>query len=166
MEHDDHGCRHSTCFCNISQHKMMRNDYDCSPPENDTYGVLDIKVWFFTRVYPKIDPNVLFSVISRSMEEVPFFKVWKVDNDERHINLTTHSIGLDQRAKYHQVEVDLQVAKGKDPSSSVVNFRIIPTLTGIVSQYELFTNVDVNDKFAKHIANMVFGAIEEGYGKF
>jgi hypothetical protein len=64
------------------------------------------------------------------------------------------------------VEVDLQVMEGKDPSSSVVNFRIMPTLTGIVSQYELFTNVDVNDKFAKYIANMVFGAIEEGRRKF
>ena len=144
----------------------MRNGSDPSPPGDDASGVLDIKVWFFTREYSNSDPSVLFNAISKSMQEVPFFKVWKVDDDERYVNLTTHSIGLNPKVKYHQVEVDLQVMEGKDPSSSVVNFRIMPTLTGIVSQYELFTNVDVNDKFAKYIANMVFGAIEEGRRKF
>jgi hypothetical protein len=143
----------------------MRNGSDPSPSEDDASGVLDIKVWFFTREYPNTDRNVLFNAISKSMQEVPFFKIWKVDDDERCVNLTTHSIVLNPKVKYHQVEVDLQVMEGKDPSSSVVNFRIMPTLTGIVSQYELFTNVDVNDKFAKHIANMVFGAIEEGRRK-
>ncbi len=97
---------------------------------------------------------------------MPFFKVWKVDNSERYINLTTHSIRLNPRVNYHQVEVDLKVMKGKDPSSSVVNIRIMPTLTGIVSQYELFTNVDVSDKFAKYVANLVFGAIEECCRRF
>ena len=144
----------------------MRNGSDPSPSEDDPSGVLDIKVWFFTREYANTDRNVLFNAISKSMQDVPFFKVWKADADERYINLTTHSIGLNPKVKYHQVEVDLQVMEGKDPSSSVVNFRIMPTLTGIVSQYELFTHIDVNDKFAKYIANMVFGAIEEGCRKF
>lgn len=95
------------------------------------------------------------------MQDVPFFKVWKVDNNERSINLTTHSIRLSPKVKYHQVEVDLQVIEGKEPSSSVVNFRIIPTLTGIVSQFELFTNVDVSAKFAKYVSDLVFEAIDE-----
>jgi hypothetical protein len=146
---------------------MMRN-YHPDPPSDDGrgYGVLDIKVWLFTRDYPHIIPSALFSAISASISQVPFFKVWKVNNDERYINLTTHSIKLNPKLKYHQVEVDLQVVEGKDPSSSVVNFRIVPTLTGIVSQYELFTNVDVNDKFAKYIADLVFGAIEKGHRRF
>ena len=144
----------------------MHNGSDPSPSQDDAPGVLDIKVWFFTREYSNSDPSVLFNAISKSMQDVPFFKVWKVDNDERCINLTTHSIRLNPKVQYHQVEIDLQVIEGKDPSSSVVNFRIIPTLTGIVSQYELFTHVDVNDKFAKYVANMVFGAIEVGRRKF
>ncbi|HKU49315.1 MAG TPA: hypothetical protein VJP79_05150 [Nitrososphaera sp.] len=142
----------------------MRNGPDPSP-QDDGSRVLDIKIWVFTREYPSIAPTVLFNAISKSMQDVPFFKVWKVDDGERYINLTTHSIRLDPKFRYHQVEVDLQVVKGKDPSSSVANFRIIPTLTGIVSKYELFTNVDVNDKFAKHVASLIFEAIEEGYGK-
>jgi hypothetical protein len=146
---------------------MMRNYLpDPQPSASEGYGVLDIKVWLFTREYQDITPNALFSAISASVREVPFFKVWKVDDDERSINLTTHSIRLNPKLKYHQVEVDMQVVEGKDPSSSVVNFRIIPTLTGIVSQYELFTNVDVNDKFAKYISDLIFGAIEEGYRGF
>jgi hypothetical protein len=83
-----------------------------------------------------------------------------VDFGERYIDLTTHSIRLDPKVNYHQVEVDVKVLEGKDPSSSVVNIRIMPTLIGIVSLYEVFTNIDVNDKFAKHVANMIFGAVE------
>lgn len=139
----------------------MRNGSDPSPSRDGTSGVLDIKVWFFTREYPNTDPSVLFNAISKSMQDVPFFKVWKVDNNERSINLTTHSIRLSPKVKYHQVEVDLQVIEGKEPSSSVVNFRIIPTLTGIVSQFELFTNVDVSAKFAKYVSDLVFEAIDE-----
>lgn len=124
--------------------------------------MLDIKIWFFTREYPNTRPNILFDAISKSMQEVPFFRVWKVDHDKRYINLTTHSIRPNPKVRYHQVEVDMQVMEGKDSSTSVVNFRIIPTLTGIVSQYELFTNADVNDKFAKYVANMIFDAIDAG----
>lgn len=142
---------------------MMRNGPDPSPSQEDEYGMFDIKVWLFTREYPNIAPDSMFNAVSKSVQDVPFFKVWKVDKNERYINLTTHSIRLDPKINYHQVEVDLQVMEGKDPSSSVVNFRIIPTLTGIVSQYELFTNVNVNDKFAKYVANLIFGAVEEGY---
>lgn len=133
----------------------MRNGSDPSP-QDDAPGVLEIKVWFFTRKYPKIAPNELFNVITSSFRDVPFFKVWKADNNEKYINITTHSTKLNPGVNYHQVEADLKVMEGEDPSSSVVNFRIIPTLTGIVSQYELFTNVSVNDKFAKHVANLIF----------
>lgn len=142
---------------------MMRNAPDPSPSQVDDYGVIDIKVWIFTREYPNIAPDSLFNAVSKSMQGVPFFKVWKADNNERYINLTTHSIRLDPKVKYHQVEVDLQVKEGRAPPyTSVVNFRIIPTLTGVLSRYEVFTNIDVNDKFAKYVANLIFGAIEEG----
>ena len=43
----------------------------------------------------------------------------------------------------------MKVLEGKDPSSSVVNIRIMPTLIGIHSMYEVFTKVDVNNKFAR-----------------
>jgi hypothetical protein len=143
---------------------MIRGDPE--PSQDESYDILDIKVWVFTREYPNIAPDVLFNALSKSMQDVPVFKVWKADSKERYINLTTHSIRLDPKVSYHQVEVDLQVIEGKGPSSSAVNFRIIPTLTGIVAKYELFTNIDVNDKFAKHVSGMVFGAIEEGYRRF
>jgi hypothetical protein len=145
---------------------MMRNGPDPSPSQVDDYGIFDIKVWFFTREYPSIAPDSLFNAISKSMQDVQFFKVWKVDNNERYIALTTHSIRLDPKVKYHQVEVDLQVMEGIAPYSSIVNFRIIPTLTGVLSRYEVFTNIDVNDKFAKYVANLIFGAIEEGSKRF
>ena len=110
--------------------------------------------------------NALFDAIAKSMQDTPFFKVWKVDNGKRYIDLTTHSIRLDPSVNYHQVEADVNVLEGKDPSSSVVSIRITPTLIGVLSQYEVFTNVDVNDKFAKYVANLIFGAVEEGYRGF
>ena len=162
MEHDDHGCRHSACSCRVSQRKMVLNGPDPSQSQADDYGIFDIKVWLFTREYQNITPDSLFNAISKSMQDVSVFKVWKVDNNEKYINLTTHSIRLDPTVKYHQVEVDLQIKEGRTPYSSVVNFRIIPTLTGALSRYEVFTNIDVNDKFANHVADLIFGAIEEG----
>jgi hypothetical protein len=60
----------------------------------------------------------------------------------------------------------VKVLEGKDPSSSVVHIRITPTLIGVLSKYEIFTNVDVNDKFAKYAANLIFGAVEEGCRRF
>lgn len=124
------------------------------------------KAWVFTREYPNISPNTLFEAMAKSLQDVPFFKVWKVDNGERYIDLTTHSIRLNPKVNYHQVQAELKVLQGKDPSTSAVYLRIMPTLTGIVSQYELFTNIDVNDKFAKYVSNLIFEAIEEGYRKF
>jgi hypothetical protein len=58
------------------------------------------------------------------------------------------------------VQADLKVLEGKDPSSSVVNIRIMPTLIGVLSLSEVFRNVDVIDKFAKHVANLIFGTVE------
>ncbi|OLC22662.1 MAG: hypothetical protein AUH37_00205 [Candidatus Nitrososphaera sp. 13_1_40CM_48_12] len=101
--------------------------------------------------------------MSKSLQDFPFFKVWKVDNDKRYIDMTTHSIRLNPGVDYHQVQADVNVLEGKDPSSSVVNIRITPTLIGVLSKYEVFTNVDVNDKFARYVANLIFGAVEEGY---
>ncbi len=76
--------------------------------------------------------------------------------------MTTHSIRLSPSVNYHQVQADVKVLEDKEPSSSVVIIRITPTLIGVISMYEIFTNVDVNDKFAKYVANLIFGAIDEG----
>ena len=110
-----------------------------------------------------MSPVTLFNALSKSLQDFPFFKVWKVDNDKRYIDITTHSIRLNPGVDYHQVQADVKVLEGKDPSSSVVNIRITPTLIGVLSKYEVFTNVDVNDKFARYVANLIFGAVEEGY---
>lgn len=120
------------------------------------------KAWVFTREYPNVLADALFDIVAKSLQDVPFFKVWKADNKERYIDLTTHSIRLSPKVNYHQVDVDLKVMEVRD-SSSVLNIRVMPTLTGIVSLYELFTNVDVNDKFAKHVVNMIFETVEAGY---
>lgn len=122
-----------------------------------------IKAWSFTREYPNISPDTLFNAMSKSLQDFPFFKVWKVDNDRRYIDMTTHSIRLNPGVDYHQVQADVKLLEGKDPSSSVVIIRITPTLIGVISLYEVFTNVDVNDKFAKYVANLIFGAVEEGH---
>ena len=120
------------------------------------------KAWVFTREYPNVLADALFDIVAKSLQDVPFFKVWKVDNKERYIDLTTHSIRLSPKVNYHQVDVDLKVMEVRD-SFSVLNTRVMPTLTGVVSLYELFTNVDVNDKFAKHVVNLIFETVEAGY---
>lgn len=143
---------------------MMGNSPDPAPSRVDE--VFHIKAWSFNREYPNISPDTLFNAVAKSLQDTPFFKVWKVDNSERYIELTTHSIRLTLGVDYHQVQADVKVLEGKDPSSSVVIIRITPTLIGVISLYEVFTNVDVNDKFAKYVANLIFGAVEEGYRGF
>ncbi len=146
---------------------MMHKGPEPAPPQvDDGSSAFDINTWFFTREYPDIAPKALFDTMAKSFQDAPFFRVWKVDNSTRYINLTTDSIRLEPKVNYHQVEVDAKVLEGKDLSSSVVNITITPTLIGIISKYEIFTNVDVNDKFAKYVANLIFGAIEEGYRRF
>lgn len=146
---------------------MMLSSRDSAPTQvDDIPGVIDIKVWFFTRQYPNISPNALFIAMAKSLQDTPFFKVWKVDNDKKYINLTTLSIRLNPKLNYHQVEADVNVLEGKDPLSSIVNIRITPTLIGVISRYEVFTNVPVNKKFAKYAADLIFGAVEEGYRGF
>jgi len=140
---------------------MTFNSPDPAPSQVD--DVFHIKAWSFTREYPNMSPVTLFNALSKSLQDFPFFKVWKVDNDKRYIDITTHSIRLNPGVDYHQVQADVKVLEGKDPSSSVVNIRITPTLIGVLSKYEVFTNVDVNDKFARYVANLIFGAVEEGY---
>jgi hypothetical protein len=141
---------------------MMFNSPDPAPSrvDNDLYA-LD-KAWFFTREYLKIPPNTLFNAIAKSLQDVSFFKVWKVDNSERYIDLTTHSIRLNPGVNYHQVQAEVKVLEGRDPSSSILIIRIMPTLIGVISLYEAFTNVDVNEKFAKYVANLIFGTVEGG----
>jgi hypothetical protein len=141
---------------------MMFNSPALAPSRTD--DVFHIKAWSFTREYPNISPDTLFNVLSKSLQDFPFFKVWQVDNDKRYIEMTTHSIRLNPGVDYHQVQADVKVLEGKDPSSSVVIIRITPTLIGVISLYEVFTNIDVNDKFAKYVANLIFGAVEEGRG--
>ena len=146
---------------------MMFNGPDPVPSRlDDVSNALDIRAWFFTREYPNIPPNTMFGAIAKSFQDFPFFKVWKVDNSERYIELTTHSIRLNETVENHQVQADVKVLEGKDPSSSVVNIIITPTLIGVLSLYEIFTNVNVNDKFAKYVANLIFGEVEAGYRRF
>ena len=140
---------------------MMFNSPDPAPSRVD--DVFHIKAWSFTREYPNISSDALFNAMSKSLQDFPFFKVWKVDIDRRYIDMTTHSIRLNPGVDYHQVQADVKVFEGKDPSSSAVIIRITPTLIGVISLYEVFTNVNVNDKFAKYVANLIFGAAEEGY---
>lgn len=138
----------------------MFNTPDPAPSrvDDDLYA-LD-KAWVFTREYLNIPPNTLFNAIGSSLQQVPFFKVWKVDNSERYIDLTTHSIRLDPTGKNHQVQAEVKVSEGKEPFSSVVNIRIMPTLIGILSLYDVFRNVEVTDKFAEYVANLIFGTVE------
>jgi len=144
---------------------MMFNSPDPAPSRVDD-DFFPIKAWSFTREYPNISPETLINAMSKSLQDFPFFKVWKVDNDRRYIDITTHSIRLKPGVDYHQVQADVKVLEGKDPSSSVVNIIITPTLIGVLSLYEIFTNVNVNDKFAKYVANLIFGEIEAGYRRF
>ena len=131
-------------------------------PEEDDLNALD-RAWFFTREYPNLSPNALFDAVVPVLRDAPFFKVWKVDNSEKWIELTTHSIRLHAGAKNHQVQADLKILEGREPFSSIVNIRIMPTLIGVISLYEVFTNVDVNDAFAKHVANLIFDMVEDVY---
>lgn len=140
---------------------MMSNSPDPAPPRDD--DLFNYKVWHFSREYPNIPQNVLFSATAKSMQEIPFFKIWKVDNDTRYIDMTTHSLRLNTAASNHQVQVDMIVLEGKDPSSSVIHIRIMPTLIGIFSLYDVFVNVDVNNEFAEYVANLIFEGVEAGY---
>lgn len=144
---------------------MMFNGPDPAPsPVDDIFHTISWdRAWSFTREYPNISPDTLFNAMSKSLQDFAFFKVWKVDNDKRYIDLTSHSIRLNPDVDYHQVHADVKVSEGKNPSSSVVIIRITPTLIGFVSMNEVVTNVEVNDKFAKYVANLILGAVEEGH---
>ena len=144
---------------------MMFNSPEPSPSRVDDvlHTISWDRAWSFTIEYPNISPDTLFNAMTKSLQDFPFFKVWKVDNKRRYIDMTTHSIRLNLGVDYHQVQADVNVLEGKDPSSSVINIRITPTLIGVLSKYEAFTNVDVNDKFAKYVANLILGAVEEAY---
>jgi len=167
MQHDDYGCKHSACSCRVSQCQIMHNSYDPASLKVDNVpSPLDIRAWSFTKEYPTIPPKVLFDSVAKSLQDTPFFKVWKVDNEDRYIEMTTHSIRLNPGVDYHQVQADVKVLEGKNPSSSFIIIRITPTLIGVISLYEMFTNIDVNDKFAKYIANLIFGAVEEDNRRF
>jgi hypothetical protein len=137
----------------------MRNSPDPAPSreDHDLY-----KIWHFSRKYPDITPTILFSAMTKPLQEMPFFKVWKVDNDARYIDLTTHSLRLDTAVSNHQVQAEMIVLEGEDPSSSVIHIRIMPTLIGIFSLYDVFVNVDVNYEFAEHVADLIFERIEAG----
>jgi hypothetical protein len=139
---------------------MMRNSYDPAPSkeDHDLY-----KIWHFSREYPNIPPNMLFSGMAKSLQEMPFFKVWKVDNDARYIDMTTDSLRLNADVRNQQVQAEMIVLEGKDPSSSVIHIRIMPTLIGIFSLYDIFVNIDADHKFAEYVANLIFGRIEAGY---
>ncbi len=146
---------------------MMGNSRDPAPSRaDDAPGLFNLRLWSFTREYPNIPPDRLFDSVAKSLQDFPFFKVWKVDNEKRYIEMTTHSIRLNPGVDYHQVQADVSVLEGKDPSCSVVNIRMTPTLIGVISKYEVFMKIDVNDKFAKYVADLIFGAIEEGCRRF
>lgn len=100
--------------------------------------------------------------MTKPLQEMPFFKVWKVDNDARYIDLTTHSLRLDTAVSHHQVQAEMIVLEDEDPSSSVIHIRIMPTLIGIFSLYDVFVNVDVNYEFAEYVADLIFERIEAG----
>jgi hypothetical protein len=138
---------------------MMRNSPNPAPSreDHDLY-----KIWHFSREYPDITPTILFGAMTKSLQEMPFFKVWKVDNDARYIDLTTHSLRLDTAVSNHQVQAEMIVLEGEDPSSSVIHIRIMPTLIDIFSLYDVFVNVDVNYEFAAHVADLIFERIEAG----
>jgi hypothetical protein len=137
---------------------MMGKVHDPAPSRADD-EVID-KAWVFVREYLNVSPDALFDALRKSLEDTRSFKVWKVDDDARYIDATTHSIRLKAKIKYHQVQVDAVVLDGKDASSSVLNIRITPTLVGIFSLYDIFMNVEVNGEFAEYVANLIFEAVE------
>ena len=141
---------------------MLNRPQPTRLPRDDDLEALD-KAWFFTREYPKSSPKALFDAVVPSLRDAPFLKIWKVDNSERYIELTTHSIQLQAGARTHQVQADLKILEGKEPFCSIVNIRIMPTLIGVISLYEVFTNVNVNDAFAKHVAHLIFDIFENVY---
>jgi hypothetical protein len=136
----------------------MGKVHDPAPSRADD-EVID-KAWVFVREYLNVSPDALFDAARKSLEDTRSFKVWKVDDDARYIDATTHSIRLKAKIKYHQVQVDAVVLDGKHASSSVLNIRITPTLVGIFSLYDVFMNVEVNGKFAEYVANLIFDAVE------
>ena len=118
------------------------------------------KAWVFVREYHNLTPDALFDAARKSLEDTHSFKVWKVDDDARYIDATTHSIRLKANVSNHQVQIDAAVLDGKDASSSVLNIRITPTLVGIFSLYDAFVNIEVNGEFAEYVANLIFEAVE------
>jgi hypothetical protein len=73
---------------------MMHNSPDPGTSRvDDELNALD-KAWFFTREYPNTPPDTLFNAIAKDLQDASIFKVWKVDNSDRYIDLTTHSLRI------------------------------------------------------------------------
>jgi len=162
MEHDDYGCRHSACSCTYSQHHIINNNPVPRAPEpidpiDDKSD--DYKAKRFTKEYFDIRPEELFSALAKSLQEMPFFKVWRVDKDSRYIDMTTYSLRVNTRASNSQEQVYVKVLEGQGTSSSVVKIKITPTLIGIFTLYDICVNVQVSEKSANNIADLIFGAI-------
>ncbi|MGI0020294.1 MAG: hypothetical protein ACREAY_07465 [Nitrososphaera sp.] len=107
----------------------------------------DIPEKSFVRVF-RVLPERLFTILADVLKQSNPFKVWKVDEKARLIDMTTYLPLLGVTS--HRERVDVSVLDGKDGNSFVVQIRVSPATTP--SQ---FTMVDF---FSKK------GMVESGAG--
>lgn len=99
----------------------------------------DIPEKTYSRAYPAIPPEYLFSILVQLLKSSNSFKVWKVDENSRHINMTTYPqlLGVTNRRE----QVDVYVADGDEGTINtplpIVQIKVTPATAP-----EQFTMVD------------------------
>jgi hypothetical protein len=153
-EHDDYRCRHAACGCRITQRKIMampipavssaRSDEPMYCP-----GII------ITKEYPNISGDNLFRLVVRSVKELPYFKIWKIDANSKTIDLTTYSTNLSWGSGRRE-QVDVTVL---EPSASnawpVLELRITPSLSGTTYLEDVMASGSINEKKGRYIADMI-----------
>src|SRR5687767_9313948 len=118
MEHDDYGCRHSACDCRSSQRALMGLAPSLFTPFQQDSGLLPAV--FLTRDYQHITQDKLFKAVLKSLEEIPYFKIWKIDENSKSIDMTTYSTNLTRQrhGSGRREQVIVKVLKANDYDSS------------------------------------------------
>jgi len=99
----------------------------------------DIPEKTYSRAYPAIPPEYLFSILVQLLKSSNSFKVWKADETARHINMTTYPqlLGVTNRRE----QIDVYVVDGEggaiNTTLPIVQIKVTPATAP-----EQFTMVD------------------------
>jgi hypothetical protein len=123
---------------------LFRNDDSTHYPE--------IKI---AKEYPNIRADNLFRLVVRSLKELHYFKIWKIDESRKSIDMTTYSTNLSWGSGSRE-QVDVTVF---EPSGSnawpVLEVRITSSLSGTSYLEDIAESGGISEKKGRYIADMI-----------